>query len=203
MEPEAEKKGAGRPPKEQEKATVEVEKAVLDNLLSRLSILEESNAVYQKKEGLFAKEGDIREAQAQAPRIRTATLRKYRTTSDDPYMLAIDLKLYRTEWDAVKREMQQIYRITWRLPDGKTKETMMPIQQFAQINDREEVTILENKVKKMEKITGFTIQRTVSEDYTVKKGDRVPCKETWEETTCLIQLSDGTKFEIPANRLNM
>ena len=184
---------------------VEVKQDVLEGLLSRIETLEKSNKSFERQAGLQTKLGAWREVE-EKKRIHTATLRKWRKDSESPSLLAVDWLFHKDQWNEERMLWEQIYKVKFlKLPvSGEMQHEVveMPLTQFIMIDDRETVKIIERKVKKLIANVGFVRKRFVDENWETQKGNNVPMTVTKDDTTCTIELPDGTKFDIKEDRLN-
>lgn len=182
---------------------VEVKKGVLESLMARIENLEQSNKAYERKAGLYPT-GEWKEAEDQE-RVYKATLRKWRESTDQSYMYVVGLQWLKDQWEPNKQEMIKLYTVTFRKEDNTEESKNMNLVDFIKTSEREEVTILERKVKKLVSVSGYVRQRKVKPDgdgWEIEHGGRVPLQVTREEATVTVKLPDGRVWDLPEKRLN-
>jgi len=186
-------------------STVVVERGMLENLIARLDQLEKSNRSLEATAGLSSV-GQWQESKT-VERKHTATLRKYRSSSEKPFMFAIDWKHLMDRYDEVKKELQQIYKIKF-IVEGTNEiiELNMTLSDFVKIVDREVVTIVERTVKPQEMTVGFVREKNVEfknhDDFEITMGRRVPLKVTRNDVEVRVRFSNGSELAMREDRLN-
>src|SRR3990167_2075476 len=134
---------------------VEIGKRDLEGLLARLDRLEQMKQGVERNAGLQTR-GDWQNVK-ETTKLKTATIRKYREKTDESYKYVIWREFLMSRWNVEKRTDEQIYKI--HLYDPADKETMTnplvitkPLLEFAKTFEKEQVTILEMKKEKQEKV---------------------------------------------------
>src|SRR3990167_1375479 len=194
---------------EEKSDTVEISKSTLQDLVSRLDRIEKEKAV-RGRDPVTLGDPEWKESKNEK-RIYTATLRKYRETTDEDYLYVVDLHHLKWEKNPDTLEREQIYKIY--MFDPKDKETLeegkriiksMSIRDFCVNLEREEVKISESKKNVLEKVTGSTHKTIYEYDkWKSYQGDRVPMTVTRDDIECFVEMENGMKFWINANKLNL
>jgi len=185
---------------------VEVDKKSLSDLLARVEQLEKEKKGHIKKAGLF-KAGEWSDTKDEK-RVNTATIRKYRETTEDPYRYALDWKFLQRRWNEKTREDDLIYQIYLYDPADKGSfkapvPISKPLRYFVKNFDKEQVNLLEKRTKKQEKVVGDTYKTVVRYDkHSSTRGELIPQTVTRLETEFLIELESGEQFWLNADRLN-
>lgn len=185
---------------------VEVDKKILSDLLDRVQELEKEKKGHMKKAGLF-KDGEWSDTKNEK-RIRTATVRKFRESTDEPYRYALDWKFLQKRWNEKTREDDLIYNIYLYDPadEATLKDRIVitkPLRFFVKSFDKEQVKLIDQRVTVQEKVVGDTHRTVVKYDkYASTSGQLVPQTVTRQETQFLIELESGKQFWLNADRLN-
>jgi|TARA_Y100000296_G_scaffold70264_1_gene84794 uncharacterized protein (UPF0335 family) len=173
---------------------VTIDKSELEKLLERVEKLETEK---KSKGQVFS---DKWESDDDVDKKKVATIRK--KMLDGKPLYAIELKFLRKQFNDKMREMELIYQVTWSGEDGELLEEL-PLPRFMAY-DREEVSIMDEKKKKLKKVTGTTTLTKVEYDkYRSKALGKVPVQISAEEITYNVQLPSGRILKnFPAVGLN-
>jgi len=188
---------------------IQVDKQTLSDLIARIEGLEQEKISHRKQAGLY-KQGTWKEIERKE-KIRMATLRKYRPTTDDTYKYVFDLKFFQNKWNSELRVDEQLYQ--FMLYDPKDPETLKAGHQlveifslkfFAASFEKEQVKLVDKRVKKMKQMVGKTDKIVYEYDkYKATSLGRVPMFVEREEVEFLVEMEDGVKFWLSADRLNL
>lgn len=148
---------------------------------------------------------------------KTATLRMYRADSDEEYGLIVDWKFHKKIFNDEIRDYEDQYKLTVLVSNGKTKDVVLSLREWMEINEFEIVEIEKWDKVKMQKYQGVKPSKVVvpaTQDGYIHSSmpglvapkyqgsQEVDLMETMDQIICTIKLSDGRKLEINSNRLN-
>lgn len=183
------------PVKQNKDEDVVLKRSELSKILDRLNHLE--RGVNKEGGSVVGSHNAEWEEIDTKPRTRTATVR----ILDGKYL--VDWHFERRQFNEKIREMEDIYKITLFAPDKKTTETVEFVWRGLPKLQREEVTILETKVKALRKVVGKTRTAIVDYDnYRTRSGDQVDMEVRALKRTMVIQFKDGNTYELDESRLN-
>ena len=173
--------------------TIAVPKATFNELIERINRLES-----EKGKSKAAAIGSHWEEIDTKPVIRTATLR----VMGDKYL--VDYKHDRYNWNEKLREMQDIYKVYFLLPNNEKEEAEMSLSSIAKLS-RKEVTILDVQVQKLRRVLGKTDQHIYDFDgfgSGNKLGGKVDVEVHAVNRTFTVELEDKRKITLDEGRLN-
>lgn len=165
----------------------------------------------QRTEGGWKKIEDSKEP------VREATLRLYRADSDDEYGYIIDWRFHKKVFNDEIRDYEDEYKLTVLYADNTTKDVVMSLKDWTDIQAIETVKIIEMKKELEEKHQGRKLSKVtvpaVQNGYThsampehvapkYEGSEQVPLMESRHNITCKVELADGRIIDINADRLN-
>lgn len=182
----------------------QLDEAIANGVANEMRKIGEANREASKS--IIPAKGGWKEYKGEKKQIHTATIRKYRKDSDSPWALIVDWKHHKWDIDELtRRRDKDIYKLKLLYfedgeDQGKEEEIEMPLFDFANIEDYEEVRILDADKKVFVQVQGHTQKSATDRSgYMtpgIKTGEEVELRVTREEYKCKIEVvSNGYIIE--------
>lgn len=176
---------------------------IADEVSKATQTLQQANRSLERQAGM----GNYQPYKPPKEKVYTATLRKYRSNTDEPFSLITDWKHLRFDYNELSRKHDKdIYKVKLRGMDGSEKWVEMPLEDMNLVNDFETVTILKKTNDMKQRIHGYTYKKYMDKDNYIYSdrptAERVPLIELKDDFTCEVQLENGDKITLPESRLN-